>query len=134
MEKLSYEIASGEVSAWLNRKKIPQHKRDKHKDAVESLEEAVASGQMVIDESGQIKYSLQFPVKDNEGDEITELSFKPRLTAESIAVRMKNVEPGDIDRRIMAYVQALTGKSSQIIGQLDTVDLTVCQHIASFFY
>jgi hypothetical protein len=50
-----------------------------------------------------------------------------------VQARTKQVKAGDANGILMAYVAALTGENTGIIGKMDTEDYNICQSIAVFF-
>jgi hypothetical protein len=129
--KVDIEIARQEVEKWLEYKRVGASKREAYKDAIDSLVDAVAFGQLTLEDDYHFVQHLDFPI---EGDEpIEELKFKPRIKVKEIYSKMRGVKAGDADGRVMALIAALTGKPSAMVGMLETSDYSVSQNIALFF-
>lgn len=129
---LTNEIATEEVNRWLSYKKISDKKREEKKDSIESLIGYFEDGTLELREDCTIVHLLKFPVGTN--DYIKQLEFKPRLTQKDInAVKNKNAKTVDTDSFIMDRLAALTGVARELLNNLDTTDMSVCQAIAVFF-
>lgn len=133
--KIAREVAEQDIIKWLDHKRVKASKREgQYKEAIDSLIEAISDGNLVLNEDFTFTQKLSFPLMNDKGSaEVNELTFKPRLTVEETQIRLQSVKPGDGDGRIKAFVCALTGKNSGIIGKLDTEDYGTCQNIAVFF-
>jgi hypothetical protein len=133
-QKVSQDIATQEVTNWLDYKRVSPKDRAAHADSIETLTDAISYGDLVADEKNNLSYSLQFPIENGEGEvSVSSLVFRPRLTQEMIALRMKGVKATDIDNRILAYASALTNVSMEVLKRLDTVDMKIAQAIVVFF-
>jgi hypothetical protein len=120
------------VQKWLDLKRIPAAKRETQKEAINSLIEAVSNGDISIADDGVITQKLIFPITIG-GGELSELTYKPRLTVGEYKAHTANVKAGDFDGRIMAYVRALTKLQVEVIDRLDTADTSIATSIAIFF-
>lgn len=128
--KVSREIAEQEVTKWMDSKRMKSKKRESNAESVENLVDAISDGYLALDEETNVfTLKLSFPI-----DGVTDLKFKPRLTVAEAHKRLERVKPTDVDARIMAYICALTGQNSGVIGALDTDDYGICQSIAVFFF
>jgi hypothetical protein len=129
---ISREQALKEVESWLDYKKIPHTDRAKKKEQIENLVAAIEDGRLIKEENNVWKQKLLFPITTGEKP-IEELKYQPRIMQETINLRTKNVQPGDLDGRIKAYAAAITRTVDGIIGKLDSVDLSLCESIVNFF-
>jgi hypothetical protein len=135
-EKVDVGIAKNEVEAWLNNKKVSAKKRSLQRASIETLIDAVQYGVISINhESMVITHTLNFPIKDTDGEvSLSELVFKPRTDVSEIKLRTKGLDPSDDGTgRLSAVAAALTGKAVGLIEKLDTEDTTIVQAIAIFF-
>jgi hypothetical protein len=131
MAKISREIAEKEVLTWLDFKKVSEKKREGYKDAIETLNDAVCEGKMIVEADHSLKQILLWPT---EGESpMKELTYKPRLKVHEIHSKLDQVKGTSGDARIMAYVSALTTVPMAVIKQLDSEDYNVAQSVAIFF-
>lgn len=132
MEKVTREAAEVEVTSWLDKKKIFQDTRDKYKDHIEIIVEAIVNGVLVLDtDTFEFKHELLFPLGENEG--LKEIKYRARLNDKMIQPKMKGVKSDDVDGRVSALIAALTGQNTAIITSLDTVDKRIATAIGVFF-
>lgn len=131
---VSFEVAKAEMDAWLALKKVSNKKQETFKDAIETLIDAIQTGNVSITSDKKIIQELLFPVTSTDGTVIlSKLEYKPRITSEAVQNKMKGVALTDGNSRINATVAALTDQVVTIIGKLDTEDLTIAQSVAAFF-
>ena len=134
MSKVDLKTASDEVDKWLDYKRLNDKKRESRKEQIETLLDAIADGNLILNEDNTITYKLAFPIEDQNGSPaLTELKFKPRIASGDVDNYLKGIKPSDADGRLRAYISCLTGVSSGLIKKLDTVDTDVPQAIALFF-
>lgn len=132
MPKINPELATKEVNAWLDSKKIMQNTRDSNEDSTQLLIDAMVEGIVAIDDkSNVITHNLNFPI--GEGEEIKKLEYRPRLNDRLLEPYLKGVKPTDSDGRLTAYICALTQNSRGIIRNMDSVDKKISLAIAVFF-
>lgn len=127
-QKIDREVATNEVIAWLDYKKISQKKRESKQEAIEAIVDAVCDGTLVIKDDKSVEHTLKFAIGD-----LTKVSYKPRLQMNSIHVHMQGVKSTDADGRVVAYIAALTSQAKEMIKKFDTEDFDVAQSIAIFF-
>lgn len=135
MEAVSYEVAEIQVNEWLKECRFRQRKIENNKEYVDQLIEAVMNGDILIDdETKEVEMALAFPVGENES--IKSLTFKTRLKVKEIRQRLKagNVQAGDSDGRILAYISALTGQHFNVVSELSSEDNSLASSIAIFFF
>lgn len=132
MAKVTPEIATKEVNAWLEAKKIMKNTRDSNEDSTQLLIDAMVEGIIAIDEKTMvITHNLNFPIGD--GEEIKKLEYRHRLNDRLLEPYLKGVKPTDSDGRLTAYICALTQNSRGIIKNMDSVDKKISLAIAVFF-
>lgn len=133
-QKMPIERAWDDMNRWFDRKKVTRATRDKQKESAEAIVEEIVAGNITIDDACNINYKLKFPIQDESGsDEITQLKFKPRITAEAVIMRMKNIGATEFEAKLLAYAAALTGNALPVLKKLDSEDVKICQSIAIFF-
>ncbi len=129
--KVSADVATKEIDKWLDYKHIKEKKRESFKEQIEALIDAVADGNLILNEKHELVQTLTFPL---DGDlPLKELNYKPRLKVSTIHQHLNGVKSTDADGRICAYVAALTSKPKDVIKGLDTEDYSIAQAIAIFF-
>lgn len=131
MSVVSYEVASSEIQSWLDAKKVPQSKREASEDYINTLIDAVAEGEMVVNSSNELEYKLKFPT---EGEEpVTKITFKPRIKTGDINTRLKNMKSKDSLNTLLAVISAVTNQPTSLLEKLDTQDMGICNAVAVFF-
>lgn len=135
MSAVAREVAEKEFESWMDFKKIPAKKRESNKEYGEKIIEAICDGRLILNEEDHtFTQKLFFPIQEEGGSTaVSTLNFKPRVKTETIHIQMNGVKPGDADRRVLAYVAALTGVPKALIAKLDTEDYDVCQSFSVFF-
>lgn len=130
MSKVSREVAEKDVQRWLDHKRVKELKREKNKDAIESMIECVMDGTLVIDDECVITHNLLFPLGNDEN--IKELKYSPRLTVGRIGEYTKNAKTND--ERVRGYISALSGMSNGLISNMETEDYSVVGNVVIFFF
>lgn len=130
-EKVSRELAEQEMNSWLDAKKIFASRRENYKDAIETLIEAIQNGVLILEEGGQFRHKLLFPIQGEMA--ITELTYKPRLNKKMLETPLKGVKANDSQGRMLAYLQALTDAPKNILAVLDHEDDRIADSILIFF-
>lgn len=131
MEAVSKEIAIGEVKRWMDSKRIRESKRTEYKSHIESLVSAIEDGLITVNEDNTITQTLLFGI--GEGEAIKSITFKNRLNTEQVKPFLKNIDAGDGDGRLNAYICALTSMAVGVVNKLDSEDKSISQSIAVFF-
>lgn len=131
IEKVSREVAEEEVEKWLDAKRVFQETRDKYKDHIEVIVEAMMNGVLMLTEENKFKHTLLFEIGD--GGAITELEYLFRANDKIITPHMKGVKNDDVDGRLNALIAAITKQTRGIISNLDTVDKRIATAIGIFF-
>lgn len=114
---VSEELARREFSGWLDAKRISERKREQYKDQEDILVEAIMAGDLVVEEKGLL-LKLLFPTNDGEG--ISVLNFKNRLTVGERQATTKGVAANDAEGRLIAYIAALTDQPAGVIKKLES--------------
>jgi hypothetical protein len=130
MSKVSREVAEKDVERWLDFKRVKGLKREKNKEAIESMIECVMDGTLVVDEECVITHNLLFPLGNDES--IRELKYAPRLTVGRISEYTKNSKTND--ERVCGYISALSGQANGIISKMETEDYSVVGNVVIFFF
>lgn len=130
-DKVTIELATQEVTKWLDFKRLSNQRREDKKDSIDVLIGAMVDGTVVIDD-GNITQTLKIPV--TEGDQgAQELKYKARLSAGQIQACLQGSKIGDGYGVIIALASVLTGYPKALIKCIDSEDMTVVQAIANFF-
>lgn len=131
MSKVPIEVAAAEVEKWLDFKKVSASKREKLKENIDALAEAISTGVLILTEKNEWKQMLNFPL---EGESvITEMIYKPRLNVAQVSDKLKGVNSKDLKGFLAAYVSALTDQPMALCKKLDTEDNSLAENIAVFF-
>lgn len=132
MSAVNLEKAQDEVKTWLDYKKVGQGKREKQRNQIEVLIDAVADGTLVLNPDFSFTHKLKFPIGEG-AEQLKELKYKGRLIQEEVMTYLKRYKSDDMDGRVQAYILALTKEVSGNIVRLDTEDNSIAQGIAIFF-
>lgn len=139
-EKISREQAEKEVNAWLDKKKVFQETRDRYKDHIEILIEAICNGVLVIDTSSfEITHELLFPLTANEDENVRDpkdlrtLTYRARINDNLVKPHLRGIKGDDADGRLNALLAALTDSSHGIINKIDSADKRIATAIGVFF-
>lgn len=131
MGKIVYEVAEAEITKWLDKKKVLPKTRDKHKEHIETLTNAIEEGHLSFDEdSGEFIHKLLFSLGEGA---ISELRYKCRINHNSMKPNLKGIDPTNVDDRLLALIATLTTQPRGIISALDSVDNDIARSIAIFF-
>lgn len=133
-EKITREIAEGDVNRWLDTKKVLPSTRRLYEDFIESMIDGVMGGILIIEEDCKIKHTLVFPVGSSEEAKVTSLTYFFRLNSKMLKPHLNGVKANDGDGRMDAHIAALTNTSREIIAAMDaTTDKKLANAIALFF-
>jgi len=130
---ITKELAQEEIERWLDYKKVGEKKRETFVEAIATMTDAVASGNLILEDDYSFTYHLKFPLESDKVVSVTTLKFKPRLKVNMITPYLQGVKNSDGDGRIIAYTCALTTSAKGIIQSLDTEDHSLATSIAAFF-
>ncbi len=135
MAKINIEIAEQAFIGWLDFKRVRESKRENNIDQQNIIVEAIADGDLVIDEKDFfMTYNLLKPILSDDGDVMLDkLVFKPRITKGDLNKKYKGLKPTDADNRLLATIAAITDQNRGMIGKIDTDDISVCESIAVYF-
>lgn len=131
-ELVTLEVAQNEVKEWLEYRKISASKVESLKDSVEELANAIADGDIELNEDKSFKQNLKFPIEGESG-KIETLVFQPRLKIATVNAHLQSVKSTDLNGMVVAYIAALTGKPKALITSLDSTDYSIARSIALFF-
>lgn len=131
MNKVTKEQAEIEVNEWLDFKKVGSAKRESQEEQIKALVNAIAEGDLVLNEKKEFVQTLKVPV--GVEIKIETLTYVPRINMETVHAKLQGVKSNDADGRVLAYIAALTGKAKSILKSMDTEDYGVAQAIAIFF-
>lgn len=131
MEVINKEQATKEIERWLDFKRVRPQKRADQESQIETLIECVMHGTVEVDEDCFLVQNLSFGLGNDES--IKQLKYKPRLSVFESQKHLKGVSASDADGRLVAYISALTNSSKNVIGQMDSEDISIGQTIALFF-
>lgn len=132
MTKINREVAEGEVTLWLDKKKVFQATRESQKEFIDILVEAIVEGVLVLDQSTfKFTHTLLFPI--GESEMIKSLVYVSRLNDKMLRPCLNGVKQGDGDERMLAYIAALTDQPRGLMANLDSADKKVATAIAVFF-
>lgn len=133
---ISREVAEKEVESWLDRMSFRKSKREKKefKESVENLVDSMMDGLLSICEDGSLKYKLQYPVKDDEGNPVlSELTFGKRITIENFAKQIKISKAETSEEKSVVLISTLTGEPQGLITKTKMGDFTELGGMAAFF-
>lgn len=128
---INKEKALEEVTRWLNFKGVKESKREKSKDLIDALADAVSDGNLVLRDDHYWVQKLTFPL-ENEMP-VKTLEYRPRIDAKAIAVQNEKLKAGDFEGKIIGIAAALTLQPQAVLKALDTEDLEVLKNISFFF-
>jgi hypothetical protein len=126
---ISAEMATKEVTAWLDYKRIKPSDRERNEQSVKALVDAVSCGVISIDTAGDftITHKLEFP----EGVQPV-LKYKARAKVGALQAGTKNLNGVPL-AMYFAYAQELTGVLMGTLQGMDSEDSKVLQAIVTFF-
>lgn len=129
--KVTREIAERDITTWLDHKKVGFQKRLSNKDQIDGLIDAVMEGSLTLKDDMVLIHNLKFPI----GSEVVTEKFEyvPRIKLSQVQTHLQHVKGSDSASIITAYIAALTGKPTKMIGELDSEDSRIAQNIALFF-
>lgn len=114
---VSEDQARREIGGWLDIKRISERKREQYKDQEDILVEAITTGDLIVTDGG-LQLTLLFPTNDGEG--VSVLKFKNRLTVGERQATTKGVAANDAEGRLIAYIAALTDQPTGVIKKLES--------------
>lgn len=128
--EIAREVAEEEINDWLDFKDVFEPS-DEQKASIDVLIKSIMYGRLVYNkEEKTFVQKLKTPLNDS----ITELKYRARINDNHVQKYMKGVPQNDVDKRINAYIAALTETSNGIVGGLDYVDKRVANAITTFFF
>jgi hypothetical protein len=134
MAKIKREVAEAEVESWLDKKKVFQETRDRYKDHIEIMIEAIMNGVLFLNQdSFEWTHSLLFPLGDDGKEQITELKYRCRVNEKLVLPHTRGLKSDDADGRFNALIAAVTSESKGVIVSLDSADKRIATSIGVFF-
>jgi hypothetical protein len=134
MGKIAREQADLEVTNWLDKKKIFDETRDKYKEYIELIIDAIVNGVLVLDPNTfEFTHDLSFPLGEEGNASIAQLKYKLRINDKMIQPNMRGVKADDADGRLNAIISTLIGQSKAVVSNLDSQDKRISTAIAVFF-
>lgn len=130
-QKVTRELATEEVTAWLDKKKVYESTRELQKDSIEVLVEAITRGDLLLNDKLEFVHKILVP--EVFETPISELTYKLRLNDKMLKPHLNGVKTTDAEGRLIAYVSALTGQVKAVLENLDTADKKIALSIAVFF-
>lgn len=131
-KKIARDVAEADVKAWLDFKKVFEETRDKYKDSIEIIVEAVMNGVLILDTTTfEFTHTLLFPIGENSS--IDKFLYRARINGKQVDAQMKGVKSDDADGRLNALIAALTSQAKSVIGLLDSADKRIAISIGIFF-
>ena len=99
MEKINPETAKSDIQNWLDHKRVSNSKRESKQEFIETLEDEVREGNLVLTDGYHLEYILKVPIENKDGEVTVEkLLFKPRLKVAEAERYLKNVKADNADR------------------------------------
>jgi hypothetical protein len=136
LDKVNREQAEKEVENWLDKKKVFQETRERYKEHIEIITEAVINGALILNEKSEFEHTLLFPLGEGKNDDsamIEKLTYRLRITDKLISPHMRGVKSDDVDGRLNALIAAITTQSKSVISNLDSGDKRISTAIGIFF-
>lgn len=132
-EKVSMEVAIQEIERWMDYKKIKAKKREASRAFIDIMVDAVASGNLIVEEDHKLKMILDFPI-EGEGGGIKEITFLARITEINKDPYRRNIKTDTFEGQTMLTLCALTRQPINVIKHLDEgTDRSLAEAIALFF-
>ena len=132
--RINTETAQSELNKWLDFKNVKEKKRIEYATFGDNIVEAIESGDIILNEKNELEYKLNSPITAESGAVVLEkLIFKPRLRVAELNAKLKGVQSGDADARVLAYIGAATDQNTGLIAKMYTDDYLVCQSIIMYF-
>jgi len=127
--KVAKEIATKEVTDWLDYKRIKEPRREVLKANIDTLIEACMYGEIEFSDNA-ITQNLNFPIYNDDGTLFrNKLKYKTTITVKEIQT---SIEKNTL--MVQAYASALTGLPGEVVGKLDaSTDYNVLNSIVVFF-
>ena len=132
--KIDRQTAENDVISWLEKKKVFQETREKFKDHIDIIIEAIQNKALVLNPDFTFEHTLLFPLCDEQENPLTtSLTYKARINDKQVQPHMRGVKNDDVDNRLNALIAALTNTSKGIISSLDSADKRISTAIGVFF-
>lgn len=130
---ISREQAEKEIESWLDTKRIFLSQREENQEQINYLVEAISKGILVLNqESNVLTQTLEYVMED-DGEQITSISYKPRINDLMLKPYMVGVKASDNFAVQNAYIACITEKNKPFISKLDSIDKKIANAIVVFF-
>ena len=101
-------------------------------DEIEIIGEEIFNKTVEIQENGELKINLAFPIGKN--DQVKFLTYKSRIKAGAVAKATMKVKFNDSVGRNNALISAASSEMVAIIEDMDTADQALCSKLIQFYY
>ncbi len=130
---VNLEVATASVNGWLDHKKIKAKKREASKAFIDTMIDAVSTGNLVVEDDFRLTMNLDFPIK-GEVSEISTITFVPRITDINKEPYRRSVKTDTFEGQMMLTLCALTKQPIGVLKSLDEgTDKSLAEAIALFF-
>lgn len=136
------ETAKQELNRWFDYRNVSEDNREELDEnsnsdfMYERVLNVVMKGMLqFISETGELKYTLDSPLKKLESGEVllNEIIFKPRYKRRELDQHLRGIKPNDIDMRTRAYMSAITGVTKDTLGELFNNDYDIVEAVYILF-
>jgi len=132
MSKVSNDQAVKDIERWLDAKKIKDRKREQNADSEAVLVDAIMDGDLIVNDDNSLTLKLIWPTAEGQG--VSTLTFKSRLTVGERQEATKGIKPTDAEGRLIGYVAVLTDQPVGVIKKLESgEDYERASSIAVYF-
>ena len=121
MKKVNHDQAVKDFENWLEFRRVNERKRESNVDSEIVLVEAIEDGRLIVNDDFTLTLNLVWPTGEDERG-VSQLIFKPRLTAGQRQDATKGVSPKDSEGRLIGYISALTDQPMGVIKKLESGD------------
>ena len=128
---LTRTMAVKEVNKWLDGRKYGKLKREEHEDSIDAIAVALCEGELVLKTDGTFEQTLLWPIGNDES--IKKLTYKTRCTSGEVEPKLARVKGNNFQGILTAYISVLTNEPVAIIKNMESVDRSTAQSIATFF-
>ncbi len=133
-EVVALEQAQAEIDAWVEWRKLTPAQIEAHAGSINTLVEGIQYGMLTLKDNS-FTQKLLFPVGKDEC--VKELQYEPRVNSIMLSDYLKGTKAGDIDDRLLSYIECMTAKTTLVSRQhlktLDPGDLRIANSIVVFF-
>lgn len=135
---ISEDVAIKDVDKFLNHRRFNDRKKEKNKEVIEALVDAVCDGILIVnqdEENGEctITQKLVFPPEVDGAPTVTALTYKPRIHNHEISSATKGIKVGDDSARGNAIIGVMTNTPRGVIAELELTDLGLASNIVGLY-